>query len=80
MDLLVLAWMTIMFVSLRESYEWDLLTAMAWLPAPVIGLEGGGMRAVRREEAVKSARLVFMMFAGVMLFRNDLIPTWFRQL
>jgi hypothetical protein len=80
LDVLVLAWMTVMFVSLRESYEWDLLTAMAWLPAPVIGLEGGGMRAVRREEAVKAARLVFMMFAGVMLFRNDLIPTWFRQL
>lgn len=81
-DVIVVAWMTLMFVALRESYEWDILSALAWLPAPVIGWRrsGAATSRIRREDVTRGARLFFMFFGGVLIFRNDLVPMWIRHL
>jgi hypothetical protein len=73
MDVVVLAWLTLMFVSLHEAYEWDLTSLLAWLGAP-LGL------APKRAALARDARLYFVLFCGAALFRSTLAPVWMAKL
>jgi hypothetical protein len=74
LDLAVLVWVTVMLVSLKETYEWDVVTLLAWLGAPVAKVAPG------RVEWVRDTRLLFVLFCAVLLFRTNLMPTWVRLL
>lgn len=73
MDVAVLMWLTLMFVSLREAYEWDLITLLAWLGAPLDS-------PPKRAALARDARLYFVLFCGAVLFRSTLAPVWIAKL
>lgn len=72
LDLVLLAWMTLLLVQLREAYEWNLLSMLAWLGVPVI---------TRSESArwVQDARIFFLMFVAAVALRDAVVPVWLLQ-
>lgn len=72
MDVVVLVWLTLMFVTVREAYEWDLLTLLAWLGAPL-------GQPPKRAAMARDARLYFVLFCGATLFRSTLAPVWLTK-
>jgi hypothetical protein len=74
-DLALLAWVTYVFVSLRETFEWDVVSLLAWVGAPA------PPQATERQAAtVRDARALFLVFSAVVVFRNALVPLWVHEL
>lgn len=78
LDLAVLGWLTVMLLSLRETYPWDLLTLLSWLVAPVI--RRPAERSDGGDERVRQTRLLVLLPVAVLVFGNTLAPAWVSQL
>jgi hypothetical protein len=74
-DLVLLAWVTYVFVSLRETFEWDVVSLLAWVGAPA-----PPRTTVRQAATVRDGRMLFLAFGAVVVFRNALAPFWLHQL
>lgn len=72
LDLVVLAWLGIMFVSLREAFNWDMLTLLAWMMAPISTSENRLLRVI-------DARVFVLLCLSVFVFHNSLTPDWFTK-
>ena len=64
-DLVVLAWMFLLFTLLRESYPWDILTLLAWIGMPIVA---------RRPTLVRDVRIVALLFVALVVFDNESFP------
>ncbi|MEO6573473.1 MAG: hypothetical protein ABIP89_06520 [Polyangiaceae bacterium] len=73
MDLVILAWLTFIFVRLHEAYEWDLVALLAWLGSPLGS-------PPKRAAMARDARLYFVLFCGATLFRSTLAPVWLAKI
>ena len=72
LDLAVLGWVTLMLLSVREAYAWDLLSLLCWLVAPVTA-------GVLHPERVRQARMLVLLSVSVLVFGNNLAPAWLSQ-
>lgn len=73
LDLAILAWVTAMLLLIRQAYEWEIVTFLAWLAAPVLV----GLRD--RWSSVRDVRLVATLFMGAFVFHNALMPAWIQR-
>lgn len=72
LDIAILVWMSIVLMTLREAYEWNLLSMLAWLGAPP-------SNAGAKSNYVQYARMSFLMFVAVVALREAVVPTWLLQ-
>jgi hypothetical protein len=73
LDLAVLAWMSMVLVTLREAYEWNLLSMLAWLGAPPLNVKG------EHANYVQITRIAFLVFVANVALREIVFPTWLLQ-
>jgi hypothetical protein len=75
LDAAILAWMAFMCASLRQTMIWHVVIMLPWIVAPVIQ----GRRDA--SETVRAARMLFVVYVAVTIFRNPLWPAeWLPRL
>jgi hypothetical protein len=75
LDMALLGWLTVSAVLLQQTWEWDVLTILAWLALPI------GASAARRYGLVRDARAVAVIFLGMFVFKNMTLldPSWLQK-
>jgi hypothetical protein len=72
LDVFVLVWVAMMLLFMRQTYEWEILSFLAWLGAPII------TSRPQRATVVRDVRLVAMLLMAVLVFHSTLVPTWLQ--
>ena len=67
-DLVMLAWLTLCFFSLRQAMGWHALIVLPWVIAPVTHARAGA------SESVRAVRLAFVVYVALAILRTMLWP------
>jgi hypothetical protein len=70
LDVAVVAWVTLMLLTMRATYGWYVIFLLPWLVAPAIG------RAHERSLFVTDVRFVAIAGLSAVAFRFPLVPGW----